>query len=93
MDHIRGDYVEYIEIQKPVVQRVRKQMWDGNQWVETVNYRIPQLVSSQERDWLYATFGGQNIHRLGQYWCYSRSGDYTVMDEQVYMMYTLKWGL
>jgi hypothetical protein len=87
------DEIAYIEIADPApdVMRVRKQMWDGNQWVETAHYRIPRQMNNRELDWLYATFGAQNIYRLGQYWGCSFAADYTVMDEQVYMMYTLKW--
>ena len=88
-----NDEIAYIEMADlaPAVVRVRKQLWDGAQWVETFHYRIPRQMSSRERDWLYAAFGAANVYRLGQYWSYSRGGDYTVMDEQVYMMYTLKW--
>ena len=87
------DEIAYIEIadSAPGVVRVRKQLWDGNQWVETAHYRIPKQMTNQERDWLYDTFGAQNLYRLGRYWRTSPASNYTVMDEQVYMMYTLKW--
>ena len=87
------DEIAYIEIVDPApgVVRVRKQLWNGNQWVETAHYRIPRQVTSRERDWLYETFGAPNVYRLGRFWSSSPAANYTVMDEQVYMMYTLKW--
>jgi hypothetical protein len=87
------DEIAYIEIvdPTPAVVRVRKQLWDGSQWVETAHYRIPKQMTNRERDWLYATFGAANVYRLGQFWSSSHAANYTVMDEQVYMMYTLKW--
>jgi hypothetical protein len=87
------DEIAYIEIVNPIpeVQRVRKQLWDGSQWVETAHYRIPRQMTNRERDWLYATFGAPNVYRLGRFWSARHTANYTVMDEQVYMMYTLKW--
>jgi hypothetical protein len=87
------DKIAYIEVHEPVpgAHRVRKQLWDGSQWVETTHYRIPRQVTGQERDWLYTTFGAANVYKLGRFWNCSHAADYTVMDEQVYMMYTLKW--
>jgi hypothetical protein len=87
------DEIKYIEVHEPVpvVQRIRKQLWDGNRWVETAHYRILKQMTNRERDWLYATFGAANIYRLGRFWSCSHAANYTVMDEQVYMMYTLKW--
>jgi hypothetical protein len=88
-----NDKIEYMEIVDPMpeVQRVRKQLWNGTQWVETAHYRIPRQITNQERDWLYATFGAANVYKLGRFWSSSHAANYTVMDEQVYMMYTLKW--
>ena len=92
MNHIPDDYIEYIDIEAvPEVQRVRKQLWNGDRWVETYHYRIPRQMRSRERDWLYETFGAANVYRLGRFWSSSHAANYTVMDEQVYMMYTLKW--
>jgi hypothetical protein len=92
MNHIPDDYIEYIDVDAvPRVIRVRKQLWDGSRWVETAHYRIPRQMTNPERDWLYDTFGAANVYQLGRFWSCSHAANYTVMDEQVYIMYTLKW--
>ena len=41
--------------------------------------------------WLQKTFGSPRTYRNESYWDCSRAGNFTVMDEQVYMFYKLKW--
>ncbi len=83
------EYVTVYDVQDQV-RRVKKTLWTANGWQDTVQYRLDQDLSSPEREWLQKTYGPPNIHRPGVYWACSRF--ITVMDEQVYMMFRLKFG-
>lgn len=78
--------IEYVdgEVAQPVV--VKKQVWDGEKFVSMTQYRSIGVLSSKQKDWLFKTFG-----QKGSRWNYTDSGKFYVMDEQVYMMFKLKW--
>jgi hypothetical protein len=70
---------------------VTKKVWNGTDFVE-VTYRRCGIPTLEQRQWLVATFGPAGSFRVGQYWNYSNSGNYAMMDEQVYTWFKLKWG-
>lgn len=84
--------VEYLD-ERDAVPRppVKKQMWDGEKFVPVTLYKIKGHVGVVAYDSLSTTFGPSGIHRIGTYWEYSKTGDFTLMDEKVYFFYRLKW--
>ena len=71
---------------------VKKQVWDGEKFVPITIYKIKGYIGMEAEHWLKKTFGYPGTYHDGTYWDYSRAGDFTVMDEKVYMFYKLKWG-
>jgi hypothetical protein len=88
------DTIEYIEVidVPDQVRRVRKQVWDGEKFVPMTLYRIKGWPGMAAENWLLSSFGHPGIFRDGKYWDYSRAGDFTVMDEKVYVWYQMRWG-
>lgn len=83
--------IAYEEIQETLPPPVRKHVWDGQEFVPITLYRakgIPDLIQMQ---WLVETFGVAGIYKNGSYWDMSRAGDFTIMDEKVYIWYQMKW--
>ena len=68
-------------------QPVRKQVWNGTEFIEVMLYRVSGRLSIYQQDWLAKTFGDR-----GPRWNYSVAGNFYVMDEQVYSWFKLKWG-
>jgi len=66
---------------------VRKQIWNGQEFVPVTMYRITGRLTKDQKDWLYDVFG-----RPGARWDYASSGSYWTADEQTLMMFTLRWG-
>jgi hypothetical protein len=89
-----NDEIEYIEaVDVPdSVRRVKKQVWDGEKFVPITVYRIKGWPGMAAENWLLDSFGHAGVYRDGKYWDYSRAGDFTVMDEKVYVWYQIKWG-
>ena len=75
--------IEYADAEVVLPPPVKKQVWDGEQFVPMTLYKI---------NWLLDSFGHAGIYRDGRYWDYSKAGDFTVMDEKVYAWYQIKWG-
>ena len=70
---------------------VRKQVWDGVKFVPMTLYRhLP--VATQQIEWLQQNYGRPGTYINGQYWDYTKSGNYLMMDEQVYTWFKMKWG-
>lgn len=85
--------IEYIDVEVTLPPPVRKQVWDAETqtFVPMTLYRLKGTPSTEEMDWLIDTYGHQKVYKKGRYWDYSRAGDFTVMDEKVYMWYQMKW--
>lgn len=83
--------IEYIDIEVTLPPPVKKQVWDGEQFVPMTLYRSKGTPSTEQMDWLIDTYGHQGIYKDGRYWDFSRAGDFTVMDEKVYVWYQMKW--
>jgi hypothetical protein len=86
---LETEYEYLVETPRPPV---KKQVWDGEQFVPITLYRIKVLPNDAVQSWLLKTFGPAGIHQNGRYWDYSKAGDFTVMDEKVYAWYQMKWG-
>ena len=71
---------------------VRKQVWDGKQFVPITLYKTKGWPGMEKENWLLKTFGHAGVYQDGKFWDYSRAGDFTVMDEKVYTWYQMKWG-
>jgi len=84
--------IEHEEVQVTLPPPVHKRVWDGREFVSMTLYRtkgIPDLIQMQ---WMVETFGVAGTYENGRYWDMSRAGDFTVMDEKVYVWYQMKWG-
>ena len=83
--------IEYIDAEIVLPPPVRKQVWNGKEWVSFLMYRKKSVPSYEQREWLQTTYGSPGVYEYGRYYDYSYAGDFTVMDEKVYMFYTMKW--
>ena len=84
--------VEYQEVEVTLPPPVRKQIWNGTEFVTVTLYRKLGNLKQEHQDWLIQNFGRPSEYIAGRYWDTSRSGLFTVMDEQVYMWFQMKWG-
>lgn len=88
---MQAQQIEYVDAEVVLPPPVRKQVWDGEQFVPITLYKIKGWPGMAAENWLLTSFGHPGTYRDGRYWDYSRAGDFTVMDEKVYMFYKLKW--
>jgi len=85
-------YVEYIdETNKVDHPPVKKQIWNGKEFVPLLLYRVEHKFDAKVYEWLENTYGPPGQYVNGCYWNYFQ-GKWTLMDEKVYMFYNLKWG-
>ena len=90
----RTQQIDYVDVweQNFVPPPVRKQVWNGEKFLSMTLYKHIGLPSDEKMAWLEKTYGRPGIYLAGRFWDYSRSGNYALMDEQVYAWYQLKWG-
>ena len=69
---------------------VKKQIWNGTEFVTMYQHRLEGPLSDEVYEWLKKTYGPPGQFVNGCYWAWVW-GKYTVMDEKVYMFYKLKW--
>lgn len=86
--------IEYVDVEVTLPPPVRKQVWDADtrSFVPMTLYRRKGVPKLDQLLWLQQTYGHEGVYKNGVYWDYSRAGNFTVMDEQVYMWYQMKWG-
>ena len=84
--------IEYIDETIVLPPPVKKQIWNGKEFVPFLLYRRKGVPDNERREWLWNTYGGPGVYKYGRHWDYSNSGDVTYMDDKVYMFYTMKWG-
>ena len=84
--------IEYVDAEVVLPPPVKKQVWDGEQFVPITLYKIKGWLGMAAENWLFENFGHAGTYRAGRYWKYSKAGDFTVMDEKVYVWYQMKWG-
>jgi hypothetical protein len=84
--------IEYIDQDIVLPPPVKKQIWNGTEFVPFLMYRRKGVPSHQQREWLCNTYGQCGVYEYGRFWDYSVGGDFTQMDDKVYVFYTMKWG-
>jgi hypothetical protein len=84
--------IEYVDADVVPRPPVRKQVWDGEKFVTITVHRIKGWPGMEAENWLLKSFGHAGIYRDGKFWDYSRAGDFTLMDEKIYVWYQMKWG-
>ena len=84
--------IEYIDQDIVLPPPVKKQIWNGTEFVPFLMYRRKGVPSDQQREWLCNTYGQCGVYEYGRFWDYSVGGDFTQMDDKVYMFYSIKWG-
>ena len=81
-------HVEYVDAEDVDIPRViKKQVWDGKEFIPVTMYRRDGVLNDAKKMWLVEQFGER-----GPRWDYSLTGNFYVMDEQVYAWFQLKWG-
>ena len=81
-------HVEYVDAEDVDIPRViKKQVWDGKEFIPVTMYRRDGVLNDAKKMWLVEQFG-----KRGPRWDYSLTGNFYVMDEQVYAWFQLKWG-
>lgn len=86
---VMNQHIEFTEINdkdKLHVVSVKKQIWNGNEFIPVTFYRIDGKLNSEQQHWLETQF------TRGTRWEYSITGSFIFMDEQVYTWFRLKWG-
>ena len=83
--------VEYVDLEVTLPPPVKKQVWDGEKFVAMTLYKQHSIPTGERLLWLEKTYGRPGTYINGRYWDYSRAGGFTVMDEQVYTWYQMKW--
>ena len=84
--------IEYVDVEVTLPPPVKKQVWNGTEFVPMTLYRHKGLLDKDEEAWIKKTFGPAGVYKDGQYWDYTRSGAYTIMDGKVYTWFQMKWG-
>lgn len=84
--------IEYVDAEVTLPPPVKKQVWDGEQFVPITLYKITGWPGTEKENWLLKTFGHPGIYKDGRFWEYSRAGNFTIMDQKVYAWYQMKWG-
>jgi hypothetical protein len=81
-------HVEYVDAEDIDIPRViKKQVWNGKEFIPVIMYRRDGVLNDAKKLWLVEQFGAR-----GPRWDYSLTGNFYVMDEQVYAWFQLKWG-
>ncbi len=83
--------IEYVDAEVTPPPPVKKQVWDGKQFVPTKLYKIRGLPLGEKMEWLRQTYGKPGTYINGRFWDYSKGGNYIVMEEQVYVWFRMKW--
>ena len=83
--------IEYIDQEIVLPPPIKKQIWNGTEFVPFLMYRRKGVPSDQQREWLCNTYGQCGVYEYGRFWDYSVGGDFTQMDDKVYMFYSIKW--
>lgn len=83
--------IEYRDVEIVPPRPVKKQIWDGEKFVPVTLHRLNHSLSDQQRNWLKRTYGPAGMYINGRFWVDSRSGNYTIMDDNIYSWFQLKW--
>ena len=83
--------IDYVDVEVTPSLPVKKQVWDGEKFVPIIMHKFKGTPDSDQIQWLSVTFGFRGTRKIGQYWDYSLTGNFTTMDEKVYTWYQMKW--
>ena len=84
--------IECVDAEVVLPPPVKKQVWDGQEFVPMTLYKRKGVPNEEQLEWLEATYSSRGVYKKGSFWDYSRAGNFIVMDEQVYTWYQMKWG-
>ena len=84
--------INYVDVETTLPPPVKKQVWNGEKFVPVLLYKHRGVPNREQERWLEKTYGLSGVYKNGNYWDYSVGGTFTVMDEQVYSWYKMKWG-
>jgi hypothetical protein len=86
--------IEYIDVEAVPPPPVKKQVWDNEtqSFVPMTLHKMKGWPGMEAENWLLKSFGHPGTYKNGTYWDYSKAGNFTVMDEKVYVWYQMKWG-
>lgn len=86
--------IEYVDAEVTLPPPVKKQVWDEDEqaFMPITLYKRNGIPNQEKLDWLCKTYGPDGVYKNGRFWEYTRAGNYTIMDEQVYTWYQMKWG-
>ena len=86
--------IEYVEAKVVLPPPVNKQVWDNEtqSFIPMTLHKSKGVPTSDQIQWLKETYGWPGVYKNGRFWQYSIGGDYTIMDEKVYVWYQMKWG-
>lgn len=86
--------IEYIDAEVVPQPPVKKQVWNNEtqSFVPMTLHKMKGWPGTEAENWLLKNFGHPGTYKNGTYWDYSRAGNFTVMDEKVYVWYQMKWG-
>lgn len=86
--------IEYVDAVYTPPPPVKKQVWDveTQTFVPMTLYKQKGIPTVDELLWLQTTYNHRGVYKNGCYWDYSSAGNFTVMDEKVYLWYQMKWG-
>lgn len=83
--------IDYITVEVTLPRPVKKQVWDGEKFVSMTLHKHKGVPDDEKMRWLEKTYGRPGTYKNGSYWDYTAAGNFTVMDEQVYTWYQIKW--
>jgi len=83
--------IDYITVEVTLPRPVKKQVWDGEKFVSMTLHKHKGVPDDEKMRWLEKTYGRPGTYKNGSYWDYTKAGNFTVMDEQVYTWYQIKW--
>jgi hypothetical protein len=87
----RTQQIDYVDVEAALPPPVKKQVWNGEKFVPMTLYKFKGVPNREQERWLEKTYGYPGTYKKGQFWDYSVGGNFTVMDEQVYTWYRMKW--
>jgi hypothetical protein len=58
--------IEYVDVEVTLPPPVKKQVWDGEKFVEMTLYRMFGLMRQEQREWLNKNFGPAGTYVSGQ---------------------------
>ena len=84
--------IDYVDVEVVLPPPVKKQIWNGTEFVPITLYKSKGWPGIDQVEWLVNVAGSRGSYSKGTYWDFSEPGNFTVMDEKLYIWYQMKWG-